>query len=65
MGQITEISGEVRLRRKELGLTQEELAIMCGVSRRLIIDFENGKNTISLDRLLLITQTLGLTLKVV
>lgn len=62
---VSALANEVRLRRKELDFTQEELAIMSGVSRRLIIEFEKGKSTIALDRLLLITRTLGLDLKLV
>ena len=62
---IADLANQVKRRRKDFHITQEELALMAGVSRRLIIELEKGKTTISLDRLLLITRTLGLKLKLV
>lgn len=59
---LTEIA---KVRRKDLGVTQEELSLVTGISIRSISDFENGNGGISLDRLLLITRTLGLDLKLV
>lgn len=62
---VAEIRRVVRERRKEVNFTQEELALLTGLSRRMILEFENGKKSLSLDRLLLITSTLGLELKIV
>jgi y4mF family transcriptional regulator len=59
------IAKKLKDRRKELRVTQADLALVAGVSRRLIVEFENGKSTISLDRVLLITKALGLKLDVV
>ena len=42
---IGDIAGLVRARRKELGLSQVELARRVGVSRKWIIDLERGKPT--------------------
>lgn len=61
--EISRISKTVRLRRKELGLTQMELADLSGVSARFVYDLEKGKPTIALDRLLLVSSTLGLRLR--
>ena len=37
------MENEIRSRRKELGLSQEELARRCGVSRQTINAIENNK----------------------
>ncbi len=37
------MENEIRARRKELGLSQEELARRCGVSRQTINAIENNK----------------------
>ena len=37
------MENSIRVRRKELGLSQEELAKRCGVSRQTIIAIENNK----------------------
>lgn len=52
----------VRSRRKELGLTQQELADLSGVSTRFLHDVENGKVTVQFDLLLAVADTLGLQL---
>jgi len=51
---------ELRTRRKELNLTQRELADLAGVSPRFIHELENGKATLRLDRLLAVADALGL-----
>lgn len=53
---------ELLARRKELHLTQQELADLAGVSVRFIHELENGKSTVRLDRLLAVANTLGLEL---
>lgn len=53
----------LRTRRKELRLTQRELADLAGVSVRFIHDLENGKPTVQLDRVLAVANTLGLELE--
>ncbi len=62
---VMRIAEKVRARRKAMKVTQEDLALVSGVSRRFIVDFENGKTTLSLDRVLLITNALGLKLDIV
>ncbi|WP_105530719.1 helix-turn-helix domain-containing protein [Solimicrobium silvestre] len=51
-------------RRKELRLTQIQLAELAQISRRAIIDFESGKTSISLRRLTRILYALELTLTI-
>lgn len=41
---------QIRLRRKALGLTQQQLAVRCGVGVRFIIELEAGKPTCQLDK---------------
>jgi HTH-type transcriptional regulator / antitoxin HipB len=52
----------VRSRRKELGLTQVELAELAGVSSRFVFDLENAKPSVAMDRVRAVTRTLGLTI---
>lgn len=53
----------LRVRRKELGLTQRDLADLAGVSIRFIHDLENSKPTVQFDRVLAVANTLGLSLE--
>lgn len=40
----------VKQKRKELGLTQEDLALNAGVGLRFVRDLEQGKKTLRLDK---------------
>ncbi len=40
----------IKLKRKELGLTQEELALNAGVGLNFVRDLEQGKKTLRLDK---------------
>ncbi|MFC3563169.1 helix-turn-helix transcriptional regulator [Pedobacter jamesrossensis] len=40
----------VKAKRKELGLTQEDLALNAGVGLRFVRDLEQGKKTLRLDK---------------
>jgi len=51
-------------RRKELGITQTQLAELAQISRRTIIEFESGKTSISLRRLTRILYSLDMTLTI-
>ena len=51
---------EVRKRRKNQGLTQEQLAILAGVSKPTLNRFEQGKTNITLANTLKILRALGL-----
>ena len=54
--------GEVRRRRLELGLRQDELAALAGVSTRFVHTLEQGKPTVRLDKVLAVLGQLGLDL---
>ena len=54
------IVNEAISRRKAQRLTQEKLAILVGVSKPTLSDFEQGKTTITLAKALKIIHALGL-----
>jgi HTH-type transcriptional regulator / antitoxin HipB len=53
---------EIRSRRLELGLRQDELAALAGVSVRFVHTLEQGKPTVRLDKVLAVLGQLGLDL---
>lgn len=57
------LAGEVRARRAQLRLKQEELADLAGVSERFVYALENGKLTVQLDKVLAVVNALGLHLE--
>ena len=59
------LSEAIRERRKALGITQAQLADLSGVSVRAIFELENGNNSMSLKRVLLILEALGLQFNLV
>ena len=59
-----QLGGEVRARREEVGLRQDELALTANVSTRVIHQIENGKPTSRLDSVLAVLGALGLSLEV-
>jgi HTH-type transcriptional regulator / antitoxin HipB len=52
----------VRQTRKDLAVTQKELALTSGTGLRFIIDLEKGKQTAEIGKVLTILQTLGIQL---
>lgn len=56
----SEIGAAIRAERKTQGLTQTELADLCGVSLSFISNLENGKPTTELAKTLTVLKTLGL-----
>lgn len=52
----------VRAIRKQLGLTQPELAMTAGTSLRFIVEVEKGKPTCQIGKVLTVLATLGVTL---
>lgn len=54
---------KIRQGRKALGLTQQQLAIRCGVGVRFIIELENGKPTCQLGKSLTVAHEVGLKLQ--
>jgi y4mF family transcriptional regulator len=57
------LAAEVRSRRVQLGLTQQDLADMAGVSERFVRFVEQGKPSVQLDSLTAVLDTLGLELR--
>jgi len=53
----------IRTRRKQLGVTQKELAMTCGTGLRFIVDLEKGKPTCQSGKMLQVAQALGLILR--
>ncbi len=53
----------IRSRRKDLSLTQKELAMTCGTGLRFIIDLEKGKATCQIGKTLDVLQALGLAVE--
>lgn len=62
---IASIVGAMIEKRNELGITQRQLAEMCGIPQSSVARIESYKTTPNLDTLLKIMQPLGLTLSVV
>ena len=58
--QTTEQLGQaLRAARKQLGLTQPQLALAAGVGVRFIVDLEAGKTTLRLENVLRVIDALG------
>lgn len=58
----SEIGALVRLARRRLGMSQTDAAICCGVGRRFLVELENGKPTVQLDKVLVVLDALGIGL---
>ena len=57
------IGTAVRTRRKQLKVTQTELAMTCGTGLRFIVDLEKGKPTCHIGKTLQVLQALGLSIE--
>ncbi len=55
----------VRRTRKEMGVTQADLALTSGTGLRFIGELENGKATCQIGKVLRVMQTLGIRLEVI
>lgn len=61
MIQSTQDIGQIiRKTRKELGITQSDLALTAGTGIRFIIDLEKGKTTCQIGKILQVLQVLGI-----
>ncbi len=54
----------IRQRRKEMGLSQAELAGVCNVGNRFLVELEAGKPTIQFDKALYVATNVGLEIRV-
>lgn len=61
---IRDLGAIVRGRRRDLSLSQAELAVRAGVSRKWIYQFEGGKPTAELRLILRVLDAVGLVLDV-
>jgi len=53
----------IRYKRKQLAVTQRELAMTCGTGERFIVDLEQGKATCQVGKVLQVVQALGINLR--
>ncbi|PSL38300.1 helix-turn-helix protein [Labedella gwakjiensis] len=59
---MSQVGDVVRQRRTERGLSQSQLAELTGTTRQWVSRFEQGKNDVSVGRLLDVAEALDLTL---
>ena len=55
----------IRAKRKKDGLTQAEVAAICGFGNRFLVDLENGKPTVQMGKALEVLKSLGLEVHIV
>jgi HTH-type transcriptional regulator / antitoxin HipB len=58
-----QIGTVIRTRRKQLKITQKELAMTCGTGLRFIVDLERGKPTCQIGKTLQVLHSLGLAIE--
>jgi HTH-type transcriptional regulator / antitoxin HipB len=58
-----QIGMAIRTRRKQLKITQKELAMTCGTGLRFIVDLEKGKPTCQIGKTLQVLQSLGFSIE--
>lgn len=63
--EIVELSGKIRDRRRRLGLTQQEVGDLAGVSDLFVRELEKGKPTVRLELVLAVARVLGLKVALV
>jgi y4mF family transcriptional regulator len=59
-----QLGAAIRARRKQLKVTQKDLAMTCGTGLRFVIDLEKGKPTCQVGKILQVLQALGLKLQI-
>lgn len=59
-----QLGAAIRARRKQLKVTQKDLAMTCGTGLRFVIDLEKGKPTCQIGKILQVLQALGLKLQI-
>ena len=60
-----QIGNTVRQTRKQIGVTQADLALTSGTGLRFVIDLEKGKPTCQLGKVLTVLQTLGIRIEII
>lgn len=59
---IKDIASKIKDERKKQNLTQTQLAGLCNVGLRFIVDLEAGKETCQIGKVLLVLDVLGINL---
>ena len=59
-----QLGASIRARRRQLKVTQKDLAMTCGTGLRFIIDLERGKPTCQIGKILQVLHALGLKLQI-
>lgn len=60
----SDMGSMVRSKRKQLGLSQAQLAEFCGCGTRFISDLENGKPTVQIEKVFDVVAMLSLDVRV-
>lgn len=58
-----ELGAAIRERRRQMKVTQKDLAMTCGTGLRFLIELERGKPTCQIGKVLQVLQALGLQLQ--
>lgn len=61
---VLEIGKFIRARRKELKVTQRDLAMFSNTGLRFIVDIEKGKATCQIGKVLTVLQILGIKIEI-
>jgi y4mF family transcriptional regulator len=61
--EVTQLASAIKQKRQELGLTQEQVAMVSGSGVRFIVDLEKGKPTCQIGLTLKVLQVLGLRIE--
>lgn len=64
IGSTAELGAAIRERRRELRITQDDLAASIGVNRKVVGQLEKGKATVHVDIVLRAAQAVGLNVGV-
>ena len=65
MDELQDVAAIVKQRRRELRLSQDDVADLSGTSPRFVRELETGKSSVRLDKLVAVLGALGLTFDVV
>ena len=64
MKNMGELGAAVRRERKQMGVTQADLAMSAGTGLRFVVELEKGKPTVQAGKVLDVLQALGLRLEI-
>jgi y4mF family transcriptional regulator len=59
-----ELGTLIRTRRKNMKLSQADLAGLCAVGTRFVVELEGGKPTVQFDKAMYVARNVGLELRV-